>query len=135
MAKERLRIGELAAQVGLSAQAIRFYESRGLLGPSERQGKGYRYYGDDELLRLRKIKTLQDLGLSLEDIGRVLPLYYSDPTGVVGKKKILELLRAQLTATDKKIEAIQTFREEIARNIAKFEHFIQQAQARSSSDR
>jgi DNA-binding transcriptional MerR regulator len=135
MAKERLRIGELAAQVGLSAQAIRFYESRGLLGPSERQGKGYRYYGDDELLRLRKIKTLQDLGLSLEDIGRVLPLYYSDPTGVVGKKKILELLRAQLATTDKKIEAIQTFREEIARNIAKFEHLIQQAQARSANDR
>jgi MerR family copper efflux transcriptional regulator len=135
MAKERLRIGELAAQVGLSAQAIRFYETRGLLGPSERQGKGYRYYGDDELMRLRKIKVLQDMGLTLEDIGRILPLYYSDPTGVVGKRKILELLRAQLEATDRKIAAIQTFREEIARNIAKFENLIQQAQARSASER
>jgi DNA-binding transcriptional MerR regulator len=124
MAPKRLRIGEVAAEVGLTAQAIRFYESRGLLGPSERAGKGYRYYGDEEILRIKKIQGLQHLGLSLEDIGNVLPLYYADPTGVAGKKKIIEILRAQLEETDKKIAAMQSFRDEIVRNITKFELYM-----------
>jgi DNA-binding transcriptional MerR regulator len=124
MATKRLRIGELAAEVGLSSQAIRFYESRGLLGPSERAGKGYRYYGDAEILRIKKIQGLQQLGLSLDDIGNVLPLYYADPTGIAGKRKILEILRAQLEETDRKIAAMQGFRDEIVRNIAKFELFL-----------
>jgi DNA-binding transcriptional MerR regulator len=124
MGTRRLRIGELAAEVGLTAQAIRFYESRGLLGPSERAGKGYRYYGEAEVLRIRKIQGLQQLGLTLEDIGKVLPLYYADPTGSAGKRKILEILRVQLQETDRKIAAMQGFRDEIVRNIAKFELFL-----------
>jgi MerR family copper efflux transcriptional regulator len=124
MAPKRLRIGEVAAEVGLTAQAIRFYESLGLLGPSERIGKGYRYYGDDEIVRIKKIQGLQQIGLSLEDIGKVLPLYYGDPTGVAGKKKIIEILRVQLEETDRKIAAMQSFRDEIVRNITKFELFL-----------
>jgi MerR family transcriptional regulator, copper efflux regulator len=124
MAPKRLRIGEVAAEVGLTAQAIRFYESLGLLGPSERAGKGYRYYGDDEIARIKKIQGLQSLGLSLDDIGKVLPLYYADPTGVAGKKKIIEILRGQLEETERKIAAMQAFRDEIMRNITKFELYI-----------
>lgn len=122
----RLRIGEVSAEVGLSPQAIRFYESRGLLGPSERVGKGYRYYGDEEIARIKKIQGLQQIGLSLDDIGNVLPLYYGDPTGAAGKRKIIEILRAQLEETDRKIAAMQSFRDEILRNITKFELFLKQ---------
>jgi MerR family copper efflux transcriptional regulator len=128
--KKRFRIGELAAEVGLTPQAIRFYETRGLLGPSEREGKGYRYYGDDELLRLKKIQALQSIGLSLDDIANVLPLYYADPTGVAGKKKIVEILRTQLQETDRKLASIQAFRDELQRNITKYELFLKQATRR-----
>jgi MerR family copper efflux transcriptional regulator len=128
--KKRLRIGELAAEVGLTPQAIRFYETRGLLGPSEREGKGYRYYGDEELLRLKKIQALQSIGLSLDDIANVLPLYYADPTGVAGKKKIIEILRTQLGETDRKLASIQNFREELQRNITKYELFLKRATKR-----
>ena len=128
--KKRLRIGELAAEVGLTPQAIRFYETRGILGPSEREGKGYRYYGDDELLRLKKIQALQSIGLSLDDIANVLPLYYADPTGVAGKKKIIEILRTQLVETDRKLASIQAFRDEVQRNITKYELFVKRAARR-----
>jgi MerR family copper efflux transcriptional regulator len=128
--KKRLRIGELAAEVGLTPQAIRFYETRGLLGPSERTGKGYRYYGEEELHRLKKLQAMQAMGLSLDDIANVLPLYYADPTGVAGKKKLLEILRRQLEETDRKLASIQTFRDDLHRNIAKYELFVKQASRR-----
>ena len=124
--KTRLRIGELAAEVGLTPQAIRFYETRGLLGPSERSGKGYRYYGEDELRRLKKLQSLQSLGLSLDEIAHVLPLYYADPTGVTGKKKIIELLRTHLEETDEKLAAIRVFRDELHRNIKKLESMLKE---------
>ena len=128
--KSRLRIGELAAEVGLTPQAIRFYETRGLLGPSERAGKGYRYYGEEELARVKKVQALQTMGLSLDDIAQVLPLYYVDPTGVAGKKKIIELLRRQLEETDRKLTALQSFRDELLRNITKFELYVKQSNNR-----
>jgi MerR family copper efflux transcriptional regulator len=127
---KRLRIGELAAEVGLTPQAIRFYETRGLLGPSERAGKGYRYYGEEELLRVKKIQALQSIGLSLDDIANVLPLYYADPTGVASKRKLIEILRGQLEETDEKLAKIQTFRDELRQNIARFELFVKQASRR-----
>jgi|SRR5580692_4087144 MerR family copper efflux transcriptional regulator len=128
--KKRLRIGELAGEVGLTPQAIRFYEARGLLGPSERTGKGYRYYGEEELHRVKKLQALQAMGLSLDDIAHVLPLYYADPTGVAGKKKIIELLRVQLEETERKLAAIQVFRDDLRRNIAKFELYLKQSTRR-----
>ncbi|HEY3816870.1 MAG TPA: MerR family transcriptional regulator [Polyangiaceae bacterium] len=128
--KKRLRIGELAAEVGLTPQAIRFYETRGLLGPNERAGRGYRYYGEEELGRVKKLQALQAMGLSLEDIAAVLPLYYADPTGAAGKKKIVEILRRQLEETDRKLAAIQSFRDELLRNIARLEMFLKHASRR-----
>lgn len=39
-----MRIGQLAAQTGVTVQTIRFYERRGLLKKTARLASGYRYY-------------------------------------------------------------------------------------------
>ncbi|WP_442949051.1 MerR family DNA-binding transcriptional regulator [Nostoc sp.] len=39
-----MRIGELADKAGVTPRTIRYYESLGLLYPSERQGRSFRYY-------------------------------------------------------------------------------------------
>ena len=82
------------------------------------------------LARVKKLQALQAMGLSLDDIAHVLPLYYADPTGVAGKKKIIELLRRQLEETDRKLAAIQAFRDELLRNITKFELFVKHSSHR-----
>ena len=66
MAKERLRIGELAAQAGLSAQAIRFYESRGLVRAMRTTGNQRRFLRAD-IRRLSFALIAQQLGLTLGD--------------------------------------------------------------------
>ena len=126
--KNKMRIGELADQAGVTPRTIRYYEDLGLLGPSEREGQGFRYYTETELTRLKKIDHLKQMGLSLEEIGEVIPLYCEDPTGLRGKKRILEILTAQLHEMDEKIESLQLFRAEMLVNIERVQEFINRTQ-------
>lgn len=128
--KDKMRIGEFAEQAGVTPRTIRYYEGLGLLGPNEREGHGFRYYTEAELSRLKKIDALKQLGLSLEQIGEVLPLYCDDPTGLRGKRRVLELLQAQLADADEKISMLQRFRAELQANISRIEAFIEHKHAR-----
>jgi DNA-binding transcriptional MerR regulator len=70
VAEPRLRIGEVAARVGVTTRTIRYYEELGLLGASSARGKGaQRLYGDADVARLQGLIRLRDLlGLSLEEL-------------------------------------------------------------------
>ena len=121
----KMRIGEFAEQAGVTPRTIRYYEDLGLLGPNQREGQGFRYYTEAEMGRLKKIEALKQLGLSLEEIGEVLPLYCDDPTGVRGKQRVLEILQSSLIETDEKIAALQRFRAELLTNIERIRQYIE----------
>src|SRR3979409_804902 len=61
-----MRIGELARRAGTTTRALRFYESQGLL-TVQRTTNGYREYGEEDVLLVNEILTLQGVGLSLDD--------------------------------------------------------------------
>jgi DNA-binding transcriptional MerR regulator len=68
-----LRIQEVAATLGLTAQTIRYYEEIGLLTPAARSDGDYRLYDEDDVERLQFIKDLRDeAGFSLAEISRML---------------------------------------------------------------
>lgn len=121
-----MRIGELAQKAGVTPRTIRYYEDLGLLGPSEREGKGFRYYTELELARLRKIDALKGLGLSLEEIRSIIDLFFEEPTMLRGKQKLLEILQNHLKETDEKIEALWQFRSDLQANIARIEQYIEE---------
>ena len=120
------RIGELAERAGVTTRTIRYYESLGLLQPAERDG-GFRYYTDDALRRLHKIDALKKLGLSLEEIGTAIDLYFEDPTGVTAKRRVLSILEGHLRETEGKISALEQFRDDLKQNIERLEEFIRTA--------
>ncbi|MGP3957376.1 MerR family transcriptional regulator [Nonomuraea sp. 3N208] len=64
-------IGEAARLLGMNASALRYYEERGLVTPVTRSG-GRRMYGRQELRRLAFLRTMQQLGISLNTAGAVL---------------------------------------------------------------
>jgi DNA-binding transcriptional MerR regulator len=67
------RIHQVAAETGLTARAIRYYEELGLLEPAARSEGAYRLYDADDLERLRFIRGLRDdAGFSLADIAQLL---------------------------------------------------------------
>ena len=68
-----LRIQEAAAEVGLTARSVRYYEEVGLFTPARRSEGDYRLYDESDLERLRFIKGLRDdAGFSLAEISQLL---------------------------------------------------------------
>ncbi len=123
-----MRIGDLTELARVTQRTVRYYESIGLLAPGKREGHGHHYYTEETLARLRKIDQLKRLGLSLEEIGEVIDLYFTDPSGVQPKQKVLTILRKHLHETEGKIEELQQFRSELQTTIERFERFLDQAQ-------
>ncbi len=119
-----MRIGELAQKAGVTPRTIRYYENLGLLKPSEREGKGFRYYTEAQLAKLHKIDALQSLGLTLEEIGGIIDLFFEEPTMLRGKQKLLEILQAHLQEADEKLEALTQFRFELQANITRIQQWI-----------
>jgi len=72
MINEHYQIGEVAEMVGLSLRTIRYYEEIELVSPSGRTEGGFRLYTDSDVSRLRIIKSLKPIGLSLETMGDLL---------------------------------------------------------------
>lgn len=62
-------IGEISAACEVSVNALRFYEEKKLLKPAYTDpDSSYRYYSRENLLRLRSVLRLKDIGLSLPEI-------------------------------------------------------------------
>lgn len=129
--KDKMRIGAIAELAGVTPRTIRYYESLGLLGPCEREGHGFRYYSEIELTRLKKIDALKGLGLSLEEVGELLPFYCDDPTGLKGKRRLLEILRGHLAETDEKLAGLRQFRTELQSTVERIEQFIAEAEGQA----
>lgn len=62
-----MTIKDMEERSGLPRANIRYYETEGLLSPT-RLPNGYRDYSEDDLVTLRKVKLLRELGCSLEEI-------------------------------------------------------------------
>ncbi|WP_308290560.1 MerR family transcriptional regulator [Streptomyces marispadix] len=67
-----MRIGEIAALVGVSTRTVRHYHRLGLLPEPVRLSNGYRDYRLRDAVVLARVRRLAELGLSLDEIRDVL---------------------------------------------------------------
>lgn len=63
-----MRIGAFAKAAGVSVDAVRFYERRGVLLPAPRTAGGYRTFNQHDLDRVLLARQLQALGLRVEEV-------------------------------------------------------------------
>jgi MerR family copper efflux transcriptional regulator len=115
-----MRIGDAAAAAGTTRRALRFYEENGLLPPPGRTRTGQRVYGPRDVARLRVVRELLGLGLTVADIrdcadrldlleDDTLPPYggpgaCAKPTGIVARR---------LAALDAEIDRLTTLRDRL----------------------
>jgi MerR family transcriptional regulator, copper efflux regulator len=113
-----MRIGEVAAQSGVSAKTIRYYEDIGVLPPPERSPSGYRNYGSAVLDRLAFVRGAQAVGLSLGEIRGIVALRDKGETPCV---HVLDLLRGRAAELDHRIAELRTLRGDLNRLVTRAE--------------
>ena len=105
-----LRVSDLAAEVGVTTDAIRFYEREGLLPPPERTPSGYRQFDDDSVHRVRFIKGAQSLGLRLAEIRELLEIQDKGACPCGHTRRLVEDRIAQL---DQEIRELRSLRADL----------------------
>jgi DNA-binding transcriptional MerR regulator len=113
--ERRLRVGELADDVGVTADTIRYYERAGLLPPPGRTPSGYRVYDAAAVDRLRFIQGAQRLGLRLGDIRDLLAVR---DTGTCPCEPAEDLLTRRMAEVDAEITRLNALRREMAAMLA-----------------
>jgi DNA-binding transcriptional MerR regulator len=98
------RIGEFSKIAQVSGRLLRYYEGIGLLKPEYSDPQtGYRYYSARQLPRLNRILVLKELGLSLDQVARLL----DEHTSTAEIRGMLVLRKAQIE------QAVQEERERL----------------------
>src|SRR5690348_5091658 len=67
-----LTVKQVAKLSGVSVRALHHYDEIGLLKPASIGRNRYRYYGEEELLRLQQILLHRELDIPLGEIGTIL---------------------------------------------------------------
>jgi DNA-binding transcriptional MerR regulator len=65
-------VKQLSDLAGVSVRTLHYYDAIGLLKPEQVRDNGYRYYGNESLLRLQQILFFKELDFSLEDIAEIV---------------------------------------------------------------
>ncbi len=99
-----LSIGQFAEQAQVSARTVRYYESIGLLPKSKREENNYRTYDQKLLQQMSRIRDLQKLGFSLEDIKTILTF---------SNQELNERLQQRLLEIDQEVTRLHQCRVEI----------------------
>ncbi len=104
--KPKLKIGQLARRVNVNVRTLRYYETLGLLPAPQRTETGYRLYSEADERRLRFVLQAKRVGLSLEEIGRILELgRHGSPCGYV--REVVSRHIAEMNARIAKLQALR----------------------------
>lgn len=68
---QKYSIGTMAKLMGISSEAIRYYESRNIISPVRDPETGYRYYNTWDFHMLLRARHYQNYGFSLEEIAEL----------------------------------------------------------------
>lgn len=129
----KLQIKEFAAFTGVSVRTLHYYDEIGLLKPSYvDEHSGYRFYGEEALLRMQEILFYRELDFPLKTIKTILSSPNYDKAKALQEQKMLltlkkERLERLITAIDgasKGENIMDAFRN------AEFETYKQEAKER-----
>jgi DNA-binding transcriptional MerR regulator len=108
-----LLIGQAAKLLGATPKTLRHYEELGLIQP-ERLENRYRYYSASDLMRLERIRRLQDLGLSLNQIRILLDQMDREHLWRDVLQELLRKVKTQIQALEERRESIERMLESSA---------------------
>ncbi len=111
--QQQYSIGEMSRKCEMSTRTIRYYEELGLLNSVKRIENGRRVYTEEDLRRLKLIKRLKILGLTLSEMHELESIWSIHKTNDVVLRRLLEILSSHLQRLDDRIADLNILRNEI----------------------
>lgn len=111
-----MRIGELAARVGVTTDTVRFYERAGWLPRPDRRANAYRDYAEADVEHLGLLIELRRLDIPLQDAARIAAWCHAGHCGdttaelpalIARRRAELAERMAAMRAIDARLEALQ----------------------------
>lgn len=105
--------GEIAKLCGVTVRTVQYYDTRGILIPSDLTEGGRRLYSEADLQRMKIICFLRGLGLSIDTIGQLLS--EPDPGSVISLllEQQAQALRQEIGEGQAKLDKLETLRREL----------------------
>jgi DNA-binding transcriptional MerR regulator len=110
---KEISIGELAKKLEMSQRTIRYYEEIGLLNSIKRVEAGRRVYTDEDLRRLKLIKRLKIMGMTLSEMQELEAMWTIEKSNDKVLGRLLELMGNQLRRLEDRIADLNILRNEI----------------------
>lgn len=105
--------GEIAKLCGVTVRTVQYYDTRGILIPTELSEGGRRLYSDDDVRRMKIICFLRDLGLPIDSISRMLS---EDDSGSVISLLLEQqelALKGEIEERREKLDKLETLNHEL----------------------
>jgi MerR family transcriptional regulator, thiopeptide resistance regulator len=130
-------VKQLSKLAGVTPRTLHHYDAIGLLKPSRVGDNGYRYYGEEALLRLQQILFYRELGIPLEDIKKIMGRRDFDVFGALHSHK--EALQKQVTRLNRLIHTVDNTIHHLKGNMtmndkAYFEGFSEEEQEKYAAE-
>ncbi len=97
-------VKQLSKLAGVTPRTLHHYDEIGLLKPSRVGDNGYRYYGEDAVLRLQQILFYRELDIPLDDIKKIMGRRDYDVMGALQSHK--EALSKQAVRINRLIQTV-----------------------------
>jgi DNA-binding transcriptional MerR regulator len=107
-----MQISEVAAQLGVATSTVRYYERIGLVPDPPRTESGYRAYDDEAVARLVFVTRAKRIGLTLEQIAEVLPIW-DGVNCAATHEQITQLVDTKRAEIVERIGELQRFAEQL----------------------
>ena len=111
---QTIQIGELAKSLDITTRTIRYYEEIGLMGNSDRIGGSTRTYTNEDILRIKFILKLKNMGISLKEgrqLGEIFDIHEKDFSKIT--PKLIEILDNHISKIDEKMANLSSLRQDI----------------------
>ncbi|MFV1996436.1 MAG: heavy metal-responsive transcriptional regulator [Acidiferrobacterales bacterium] len=104
------RIGDVAHELDISTDTLRYYEKIGLLLGVARSDSGIRFYQEKDLSRIKFIKRAQRMNFSLAEIGELLKMRDNPQKA---QNEVRQLTANKLVEIETNVDELSTLRDEL----------------------
>jgi len=104
----KLRIGDLASQLGLTTRTLRYWEALGLIPEARRSRGGFRVYGAVHLAAARGVLAMKLAGLSLDGIRELQATPDASSTALAGFEELDAALAHQQSLVQQQLSRLQS---------------------------